>query len=850
MMRKMLSTVLVGMLIATMFLVTDVSSDGAKPGLRYPISGTVFDAGGVEIWDDVTNDWSCINITVYSVDGTVEPEVDNGSADVGSNNDEYDTFRFDSGWRDPDVGKEGVCIGEAVDGDNTHYVFITNFTFTEKEDIYGNITYRGDAMPTEWEPIPTPIVYAKGDTWINISILKFTNPVLASNGGTETPNANNTIGFAVYRNGTERIENATYHNATHYFYNDTNVLSDVVYHYSVAPIAKGNYPTYGKSLLASSEELSVTLNSPVVGDIWTGGSSHDISYTIIGGSAPYNVVMSYSTASGAEGTFTGIDEITHNEEVTDYPYDWPVPKSDSDKVVVRINVTDYANTPASDKSSTFTIDSTAPEIDWVSPTDGATKVSIKKDITLHFDEGMSPLSSSAFEISPDVSHTISWIDDATMKVEHDPFEKGETYICNVTIAAKDVSDTGNYLASVYSWSFTTAVGVGVSVISPNSTSVWTGGSPHDIVYEIAGGEAPYSVNISYYSVDGNVTVINNTITVDEEKKCTYSWTFPSDTDSKIAQVIVNVTDNVLSEAEDTSGNFEIDSTAPYIITYTGDDTYITTTEVIAVVFSEEMNPASVGIGAVQAVDAFGLFEEGNSTKIAGTITWNEDKDTMMFTPDANLTPNMNYTATVNTNATDKSDPGNYLDKVYSWGFIAIEGRGDFVITLDVPSSPEKGKTYTITVAVSNTGDEAFNISGFLTVKFYAGRDTTFSEADIIGTKYIQNIWEGNSSSESTSFTFDDYGDYYFLVEVTSNNPVDTFPGGETTGRASASCNILKPGEEIGLGPYTLIALMVVIVVIVAALILLSLKKKGELTLKEKKEEKETKKESEEEESEE
>jgi hypothetical protein len=209
---------------------------------------------------------------------------------------------------------------------------------------------------------------------------------------------------------------------------------------------------------------------------------------------------------------------------------------------------------------------------------------------------------------------------------------------------------------------------------------------------------------------------------------------------------------------------------------------------------------------------------------------------MSFVSDENLASNIEYTATINTNATDESEPGNHLVSDVSWSFIAVEGRGDFAVVLDVPSSPEKGKTYTITVTVLNTGDEAFNISGFLTVKFYeSGDGKTWT---LIDTKHIQNIWADNSSSALTSFTFDDYGKYYFLIEITSNNPADTFPSGEKTGRASASLNIQEPSEEIGLGPYTLIALMVVIVVIAAALILLSLKKKGGLTLKEEEKEKE------------
>ncbi len=851
MMRKMLSMILIACLFFAVLL--GVGSQGEWGLYTTRVCGVVSDSddGMAKIYDD--GNWSCANITVYYIitDDKIGEvcegfAVDTADTDHGMDYEDAD-FAFDPEWTEEH--NNCVAVGYAY-AEGRNYMFITNFTYKYVVPVAGKPYYLGRGDPTEWEPIPTPIVYAKGDGWINITIPKFTN----------LANSKNVVGFAVYRNGLF-IGNAISSNTTHYFYNDTNVSPTAGYYYSVAVIAKGNYTTYGKSPeenLQEGEPLQVTLNSPTGGEIWTGLSPynvHSIKYTISGGSPPYGVVLSYSTAGGAEGTFTTIDEITHNEEVTDYSYDWSVPKNDSDKVTVRINVTDYADTPVSDSSggigNFIIIDSTAPEVDMTRcrpPPDGS--VSINRPITIVFSEPMNDTSPyhvthSAFSISgetyPDPGGWgWTWNDAGDeMTSTHNDFVFGENYTITITTAAKDLA--GNYLVEDYSWNFT--ANMNVCLNSPIGGDVWTGGVAHGINYTILGGAPDYEVKI-YYSYNGGdwsfIAFDNQT----EEGTWEYLWEDCPSIDSETVNMKIVVVDYNETESIDTSGNFKIDSTAPWIITYSGNDTVITTIEHIMIVFSEEMNKTSVE-------SAFSLKNASGS--VTGSFSWDTSASkkygtTMYFTA---VLASGDYTAEINENAADRSVSGNHLT-LFNWSFTAVRGKGDLFVHFDYPSLPEKGKTYQISVTVSNIGPEAENLSGFLTVKFYASRDTEFSEENLIYTGYISNVEENKSGSESTTFIFDDYGNYYFLVEITSTNPTDLFPDRENTYATSASVNIQEPTEEIGPGPYTLIALMVVIVVIVAALILLSLKKKGELTLKEKtKEEKEEeKKESEEEKNEE
>ena len=840
MMRKMLSVMLIACLVYTVFL--GASSRGEWGLYTTRVCGCVSnsDDGMAKIYDD--GNWSCTNITTYYivdgtyyiVDGTGETcegfAIDSETTDHGMDYEDAD-FAFDPGWREEH--DNCIAVGYAYAGER-NYVFITNFTYDYiVPGIDGKPYYLGRCVPTKWEPLPTPIVYAKGLGWINITIPKFTAGV----------NANNTIGFAVYRNGLP-IGDTTYSNNTHYFYNDTEISPTATYYYSVVVIAKGNYSTYGKSSdvkLQDGEPLQVMLNPPIGGEVWAGGSSHDISYTITGGSPPYNVVMSYSTNNGETYPNTINEIITHNEEGT-YTYEWSVPKTNCSMMRVRVNVTDYALSADSKTSGTFTVDSKAPTIESTIPSSGGS-VSISKHVTVVFSEKMNQTATqAAFEISPDpLDWSWKWNDVGdTMTGTHNDFVFGTTYTATITTAAKDLA--GNYLDNAYPWNFT--ANMGVCINSPSYGDVWTGGVEHGINYTISGGVPDYEVKIYYSYNGGNWSFIafdNRT----EEGTYEYLWSPCPSIDSKTVNMKIIIVDGNGTESVDTSGNFEIDSTTPTIIAYSGNDTILPVTASITVWFNEEMNTVSVGIGAVQAGDAFGLFEEGNSTKVAGSITWNEDKDTMTFKPDANLTENIKYTAVINTNAKDKSYPGNSLTLNVSWNFTAVKGRGDFAVDFDYPLSPEKEETYSLTVTLYNTGEKSENVSGALTVKFYASRDgKTWISID--GEQPISNIEKNKTGFASVSYTFNDYGAYYFLIKITSDNPTDLFPNGENTYATSASVNIPSPSEEIGPGPYTLIALMVVIVVIVAAMILLSLKKKGELAVKEKtKEEKEEESEEEE-----
>lgn len=490
-MKKFCKTFLIIAFICMLLMPFSIElSCGVKESPRSPglVSGSVYYSSDnlTKIYEG-TN-WSCINITTYCIgeyrNGTVDLAVDNGSIDQGEAHPDklYDEFKFDPAyqWANENFGKEHIAVGEnEING--SCYVFITNFFY--------NLTpmMHSFCKTTEWEPMPKPVAYKRSASWINISIPKFTNPQkeLYDN---LTTNADNTIGFAVYRNETNnswtldkdylKLGEATYFEDSYYYFNDTNLCPRTTYYYAVAPIAKGGYITYCKSLGVEISTIPlIILNSPNGNEDWTGNTSHSINYTISGGSPGYVVEIYNSSDGGVSWSLIDYDNRTSADT---YEYLWLVPTMDSVNCQIRINVLD--NKLVKDFDTTddmFEIDSTPPNVETTSPEDGES-CSPSSSIAIEFNEFMNKTSvEEAFsytngnKIWTSVNGTIVWFADDVMQFRPDEsWGVGVQYNCTITTNAKDDSDPGNVMVEDHTWSFVVAPGKGnfsVDVKYPPST---------------------------------------------------------------------------------------------------------------------------------------------------------------------------------------------------------------------------------------------------------------------------------------------------------------------------------------------------------------------------------------------
>jgi hypothetical protein len=99
--------------------------------------------------------------------------------------------------------------------------------------------------------------------------------------------------------------------------------------------------------------VSIQVTSPNGGENWTAGDQHDITYTISGGKAPYDVTLEYSV-TGSSGPWKPITVQTGVSGSGKYT--WTVPDDPSTDAYVRASVKDAASQTSTDASNTaFTI---------------------------------------------------------------------------------------------------------------------------------------------------------------------------------------------------------------------------------------------------------------------------------------------------------------------------------------------------------------------------------------------------------------------------------------------------------------------------------------------------------------
>ncbi|MDI6917828.1 MAG: Ig-like domain-containing protein [Thermoplasmatales archaeon] len=305
----------------------------------------------------------------------------------------------------------------------------------------------------------------------------------------------------------------------------------------------------------------------------------------------------------------------------------------------------------------------------------------------------------------------------------------------------------------------------VTIISPNGDEDWSGNSNHTIIYNASGGAAPYTVKL-YYTTDNGASFTfvdyhNQTM------KGTYSypWTTPLITNETV-KIMVNVTDNASETGFDTSENFTIDSTPPEITgTSPANNSSAPLGSAIMIMFDEPVDNASVE-------SAFSITPHVNGWR----WEWISENNVMGIHDEA-FEHNKHYICTVNTSAKDDSDPGNSMVSNYSWSFTAQPGIGDFNVTVDYPKDVEINKEYQVVVKIKNS-EYAENRSGFLLITFYKksenGTFTQIGEAQLVG-----GMLSGeNATVYSPIFSFEETGNNYVKINVTSTNPLDRF-GNET-----------------------------------------------------------------------
>ncbi|MBN3033281.1 MAG: hypothetical protein JW873_04220 [Candidatus Saganbacteria bacterium] len=319
---------------------------------------------------------------------------------------------------------------------------------------------------------------------------------------------------------------------------------------------------------------SVTIDAPVGGEKWRGGTVHQITFEAsdISGILPNSLTVWYSTSNGL--TYPNL--VTSGASSVS-PYNWALPSNVSTtEVRVRITLLDASvnqNPGTAECTAKFTIDSTPPvvtvsqpnggesltgggtyEVRWVNATDECGLAA--NPITLRYsqDGGYNWTPIAAGEAN-DGSYI--W----TVPAISNP-------LCRVSVEALNAAGLAG--SDMSNANFTIALdttGPSVTIDAPAGGEKWRGGTVHLITFEASdpSGIAPNSLTV-WYSTDNGLTY-PNLATSGASSVSPYNWTLPSNVSTTEARVRITLLDASVNQNPGTAecaAKFMIDSTPPVV----------------------------------------------------------------------------------------------------------------------------------------------------------------------------------------------------------------------------------------------------------------------------------------------
>lgn len=202
-----------------------------------------------------------------------------------------------------------------------------------------------------------------------------------------------------------------------------------------------------------------------------------------------------------------------------------------------------------------------------------------------------------------------------------------------------------------------------TIRSPIASTSWTGGSVHDIEFDVTdpNGDA-LTVTLEYSYGGGPMRPIAGPLTPGPNPN-EVAWT-PTGFSATDTVVHLTVRDALGASTTVNSPPFEVDSIAPQIAATAppAGAAGVSLNSGISVTWSERMNTQAAG-----GAGTFGVRIEGGSW-IGGTVSWSADGRRMTFTPGNSLSPATAYEAHVNSTARDDSNPGMAFNGPAVWTF--------------------------------------------------------------------------------------------------------------------------------------------------------------------------------------
>ncbi len=291
---------------------------------------------------------------------------------------------------------------------------------------------------------------------------------------------------------------------------------------------------------------SLTLTSPIGGEIWSVGSAHNITWSNIGVT---NVGLGYSINGGSSWA-----TIISSTAASTGSYAWTIPNAPSTQVKIRVR--DASNTALSDSThGFFTIPVPPPSVTLINPNGGQTWLGNSvNSIT------WSSLSVVNVKLEYSLDNASTW-NTITASIAASPASYAWT-VPNTpsTLAKVRVSDIANAATSSMSSNVFTIsyLAPSLTLTSPNGGETWAPNSTHNVTWS-----ATSVANVKLeYSIDNGTTWA--TIISSTPSTGTYAWVLPG---TLSLQAFVRISDASNPALTDRSNaTFNISNTVPIVST--------------------------------------------------------------------------------------------------------------------------------------------------------------------------------------------------------------------------------------------------------------------------------------------
>ena len=324
---------------------------------------------------------------------------------------------------------------------------------------------------------------------------------------------------------------------------------------------------------------------------------------------------------------------------------------------------------------TFTMEPLPTVISTV-PANKDTGVAINSKISAAFSEAMDPssINTTTFTLVQTVSGTstngnVTYSGTTAVFTPQTNLPPNTSFTATITTGAKDPS--GNALASIFIWSFTTGAipdTTPPTVISTAPANAATGVAPNSAISAtFSKAMDPSTISAGTFTLMQGTTAVSGVVTY----AATGSTATFTPSSNLAASTVFTAT--VTTGVKDLAGNAlasnfvwsfttgaAADTTRPTVTSTVpaNSATGVATNSAISATFSKAMNPSTIN------TTTFTLMQ--GTTPVSGAATYAAVGDTATFTPSSNLAPNTLFTATVTTGVQDLA--GNAMASSFVWSF--------------------------------------------------------------------------------------------------------------------------------------------------------------------------------------